>query len=278
MRTPALWLAALFGAACGRNYPVASPEERLRELDSSASAEALPTVELDLLVWNIKKMQLDGWPADFSSLNAEAELILIQEAYDTALMRDGLRGRSDMHWQMGISFFYRKKDRTATGVATGAVAAATDTKVLHAPKREPFVPTPKAIMLSRYALSDREDALLVINIHAINFRSAKHLRAHLHTVAAAIESHEGPVIFAGDFNTHHRPRLEVLEAFALQHGLRPAFPNWADGKPVEDGRMRHLRWPLDHVYLRGVSVVDKRVRSEIRGSDHVPLQVRLRVD
>jgi len=264
------------GLACGRNYPVAKPGERLRELPGTAVVAALPTQGLRVLVWNVKKSQMPSWSIDFERLAGAADLVLLQEAHDHERFRGGIGTRVDMHWQMGISFFFAKQNSAATGVATGATARADTATVVHAPKREPVVPTPKATLLTTYPLEGRADALLVVNIHAINFRRAKHLREHLETASAAITRHNGSVIFAGDFNTHHRPRMAVVEQFASDHGLHPVFPNWVEGagkKPVVDGRMRHLKLPLDHVYVRGLRATCARVRPEVAGSDHKPLEV-----
>ena len=268
------------GSACGHRFPSPPPDQRVRALTSPAVSRALPARGLHLLVWNIKKTQRPSWQRDFERLSESADLVLLQEAYDHPPFRAGLASRAELHWQMGISFEYARRDGIATGVATGSIARPRATAVVHAPKREPFVPTPKAAMLQTFAIEGHAQTLLVINLHAINFRRAKHLREHLEAVGDAIAEHEGPVILAGDMNTHHRPRMRVLERFADDHGLHPVFPNWVEGtrrRPVVDGRMRHLRMPLDHVYLRGLEARWARTRPEIAGSDHVPLEVLLRV-
>lgn len=267
---------------CGRSLVAAAPGQRLVTLPGQATAVALPTTTLDLLVWNVHKARAPGWLDDFERIAAGADLVLLQEAYDRPRLRAGIQTRSDMDWQLGVSFRYAKRDHAATGVATGSVAPARRSWVMHAPAREPWSGTPKVALVSLYPLQGRRDGLLVINVHAVNFRRAEHLRDQLHQLSAVIDEHEGPVIMGGDFNTHHRPRLQVLERFASEHGLRPVLPNWGSGtrrrRPVADGRTRFGRWPLDHVYVRDLRATATRVLVDTHGSDHRPLEIQLELD
>ncbi|MEX1364038.1 MAG: endonuclease/exonuclease/phosphatase family protein [Nannocystaceae bacterium] len=267
---------------CGRRLVAAAPGQRLVTLPGHATAAALPVTTLDLLVWNVHKTRASDWLDDFERLAAAADLVLLQEAYDRPLLRAGIHTRPDMDWQLGVSFRYARRDHAATGVATGSVAPARRSWVMYAPAREPWSGTPKLALVSTFPLHGRRDALLVINVHAINFRRAKHLGDQLRQLSAAIDEHEGPVIMAGDFNTHHRPRLQVLERFASEHGLRAVLPNWGRGtrrrRPVADGRTRFGRWPLDHVYVRGLHATATRVSVDTEGSDHRPLEIQLELD
>ena len=259
----------------------ARPDDRLRVL-SEVERQALPAQAIDVLVWNIKKTQEPGWSREYSELARGKELVILQEAWDAPSMRSALN-LDDRAWVMGVSFVYERRDHTATGVATGSTATPQTARVRHAPTREPLVRTPKAALLTTYALEGQPEPLLVVNLHAINFRTAPHLRQQLQPLERAIETHRGPVLLAGDFNTHHRPRFEVMEAMVDRLGLQTAFPNWTDPDRarrrdlVRDGRLRSGRWPLDHVFVRGLEVVEARVHGDRAGSDHTPLTLRVRV-
>ena len=67
---------------------------------------------------------------------------------------------------------------------------------------EPWLGTPKATSITEYPLQDREDRLLTINLHAVNFAlGLEDFQAQLHALTDVLASHQGPVILAGDLNT-----------------------------------------------------------------------------
>lgn len=276
------FVSAALIAGCTRM--VAAPEgERLVELHPApADARSLPH-EFDVVVWNIHKGQKNAWARELERLDRAAELLVLQEGYRSEIFDEMVEGTNDQWW-MGVSFHYvRKREHTkvATGVVTVAPVESKTAVVRHSPTREPLFSTPKAALLSEYALEGSDHTLLVINVHAINFRPAEHLSRQLAQLRAPIEAHVGPVILAGDFNTHHRPRLEALEELAGSLGLTAVFPNWRDDprgnrRPVKDGRTRHLRWPLDHVYVRGLEVSEAKIHADSQGSDHKPLSFHVR--
>lgn len=87
--------------------------------------------------------------------------------------------------------------------------------------------------------------MLVVNSHIINFVSLQKFWVHLHQVFDSLKSHVGPILLAGDFNTWHNKRL------------------------------RHLFKHLDHVYCRGLVVLDAQVHTNINSSDHYPISLSL---
>lgn len=234
-------------------------------------ADALPTDALDVVVFNVAKGRGRRLHVALAELLPSAELVLLQEVVVPEML-EPLRAEGHS-WLMARTFsFTARADEPSTGVATGSTARALSgrTAITHA--GEPLVGTPKATLLSAYALRDRDDALLVVNLHGINFRPAPFLQRQLDALAPAIAGHHGPVILAGDFNTHHRRRAEALERFTASLGLRAVFADAND-----DGRRRHLGRPLDHVFVRGLDVERAEVVRAPDASDHRPLRVRLRV-
>jgi endonuclease/exonuclease/phosphatase family metal-dependent hydrolase len=101
-------------------------------------------------------------------------------------------------------------------------------------------------------------------------------RAQAEALAGIVNdvSDGGPVILTGDFNAAvDSPELEALGSAA---GLRDAFA--AVGLPPGDpGRASCDRWPIDHVRVRGLEVLDCRVVREAGdASDHWPVVATLR--
>ena len=234
-----------------------------------AQAGALRTDALDVVVFNVAKGRGRNFESALAELLPPAELVLLQEVVVPEMV-EPLR-EAGHSWLVARTFsFTARSGEPSTGVATGSTARALTWRNAITTAGEPLTGTPKASLLSAYALRGRDDALLVVNVHGINFRRAPFLARQLDALAPAIAGHDGPVIVAGDFNTHHRARAEVLERFTESLELHPAF----DDGP-KDGRRRHLGHPLDHVFVRGL-VIDRAEVVPLRGaSDHRPLRVRL---
>lgn len=273
----AVVVAGLALASCKSLYPV--PNES-PSLPGRASVDALPT-DFRVLVWNVHKGVDVGFKREFADRAADRDLVLLQEVYEGPAVVDALDERPGMRWEMGASFVYaRRRDRPATGVAIGSVAAPVSAPVVvRAPIREAIIGTPKAALLVEYPLRGSDEHLLVVDVHAINFRRAPHLADQLEPLVQRIAAHSGPVILAGDFNTHHAPRMCVLHRLVGRLGLRSAFDNpsraWRRRSP-DDSRTTHRGWPLDHLFVRGLTIRGAQVDGSAHGSDHQPLLVRLR--
>lgn len=246
-------------------------------LPAGHPAAALPRHGIDLLVWNVKKAQRAAWRPEFEALAPGKELVLLQEVYLAPRMTEPLAARSELQWLMGPSFvFSRRAGEPVTGVAVGSAAAAIRHEGFVTIHTEPFAGTPKAAFAATYELEGLAEPLLVVCVHGINYRRAHALVAQLDALEPMIAAHRGPVIFAGDLNTHHRPRMAAVEAFAARLQLESVFDNEAKrGRAVRDGRTRFGAWPIDHVFVRGLVVEEVRVVEASRGSDHKPLILRV---
>ena len=234
-------------------------------------ATALPADAIDLVVFNAAKGRGRHFEDAMAELLHDAELALLQEVVVPDM--DAALDDAELSWVVARSFsFTARRGEPATGVATGSTARAQAVRSSITANTEPFARTPKAALLSTYALEGTSQRLLVVNVHCINFRRAAFLAAQLDALAPAVAGHSGPVIVAGDFNTHHRRRVEVVERFIEALGLRPAFADEAD-----DDRTRVLGRPLDHVFVRGLVVERAEVVHVLGASDHRPLRVQLRL-
>ena len=101
--------------------------------------------------------------------------------------------------------------------------------------------TPKATSVTLYPLADRQEKLLAINLHAINFTfGVSDYQNQLAALTTLIAEHEGPVIFGGDLNTWSPGRQQVLQHFASEMALAAAQLD-------PDHRLTEARQPLDHL-------------------------------
>lgn len=225
------------------------------------SGRGLDSAGFTLINWNIKKGSIANWDADLISLSADADLVLIQEA--TRQMSAPRFVEGDEHWS--FSEGYSSGD-LVSGVATiSSVQPMEQCRLLAV---EPWLRTPKATMVTRFAIADSTDTLLVINTHMVNFTLGHGaFREQLADVERLLLNHSGPVVFSGDFNTWRPARYEILQQMAARFDLTPiAFD--------DDNRTRFFGSTVDHIFVGGLAV-QEATTVEVETSDHNPMAVRL---
>ncbi len=264
MKTPAirhvcpLLLAAVLGA--GNAWAERACAGRLGQTPANAALGS----ELSLLSWNIQKTDNDGWQADLQALAAGSQLVFIQEALLEADIPALLPAMPDQSFAPG----YRTENRT-TGVMT--LGSALPSLHCQFAAMEPWLGTPKAAVATEYALAGREDRLLAINLHAVNFSfGVASLEAQLRELTALLAEHVGPAIVAGDLNTWSDSRQQLVDRLLGEQGLEPV-------SFAPDQRSRPFGRALDHVYLRGLRA-EAAEAVPVDSSDHNPLRVRLALE
>ncbi len=125
---------------------------------------------------------------------------------------------------------------------------------------EPIVKTPKTTMLSVVPL-DNGKKILFANIHGINKGNNKKFFDQIDKVIESIKSHDGPAIFAGDFNTNKKEKMPYLLAKGKEVGL--------DIIEYKDDKRKNK---LDWILVRGCKVLSSTINYEITSSDHNALE------
>ncbi|MCS6838665.1 MAG: endonuclease/exonuclease/phosphatase family protein [Bdellovibrionaceae bacterium] len=218
--------------------------------------------ELSVLVWNVYKGKLKNqWREEFSRINREMDLTLIQEAMVDSYVDEVLRSQTHQGWNFSRSF---EMSEGPTGVATGSRAHAEQWETLVSPDLEPILNTPKVSQASWYSI-EGEQTLLVINSHIINFVRTQRFKRHIQSIIPVIKSHVGPVIWAGDFNTWSDKRMRYLLRVMSELGFRQVTFD-------EDERVV----ALDHIFVRDCNIVSARIAHDYYSSDHKPLVARLK--
>lgn len=213
-------------------------------------------------IWNWQKSKQKPWGEEFKKAAAATDLFLAQEVRRSPQVLE-IMEQTPYHWSGAVSFLSRHN--SPTGVATECVARPLKI-AFKAGEREPFLRVPKMMLGSLIPL-DRERALLVINIHAINFRGLKPFASNLQRAAELLLNYSGPVLLGGDFNAWSLKRRRLLHQMARAAGLTEV--------PFEpDTRTRCLGRPVDYLFVRGLRVKAAGVRVT-RGSDHNMLFARV---
>lgn len=249
------------------NYPI-PPLNQSELFFNQITPTTLPQ-EFQILVWNTLKGERVDWKKDFINLSENRDLLLLQEGYLDQKMRQTFLDLKDYQFYFGISFLYGNLNNLPTGTVLASKMLPTHQGILRTKDVEPFIKTPKTVTYATFQAETGQE-VLVINIHGINFANHDCFVRHIQLVTKVIDRHQGPVIFAGDFNTRTPTRMKYLIQEMASRGLSQVqFQN--------DRRLTILGNPLDHVFIRGMTVKNAQVRMDIDSSDHKPLLLTLKL-
>lgn len=247
-----------------RVFPV-DDEEAIQNLGAPGT-QPLPS-PFRLSVWNLYKGHGGlAFRRDLSVLLQRSDLLLAQEALlDQRLKEVLLQTRSCATHAAA----YMRSDRLRDGVMSVCGAAVADQpRRWLSDRREPLFRTPKAALLTEYPLEGRSTPLRVLNLHASLFRTPQQARHEVRVWVGRAARSDGPLIVAGDFNTFSRAHFLGVSRELSRFGLRHV--------PVEP-EPRSRRNALDQVFLRGLRTNGARAVTEVRSSDHFPLECEVRV-
>lgn len=226
--------------------------------------ETLPA-NFHLFLWNIKKAEAkEKWALDFTALAQKSDVILIQEAMMDDYMPTVVQRQKGFCWSFATSFF--GKDNVATGVMSGSAIIPRSIRFLRSPGREPIINTPKMSLITEYTLAHSRENLLVVNIHGLNFVTDRRNREQIEHVATQLRLHQGPIIFAGDFNSWNKDRLLHLDQILGPLGMKKQ-PLLQDERGLK----------LDHIYVRDLEVTTATLHTDIESSDHKPITAEFRL-
>ena len=225
---------------------------------------ALDPKAIRIVTWNIHKEENAGWDEDLAKFVKDNDIVLLQEV----TLRDSLRRiveHENLSWVLASSFRYHTSD---VGVLTASrvspIASCTQRIV------EPLIRLPKSAIITWLPLANSTQTLAVVNVHAVNFSLfMKSYQEQFAGLADALANHDGPIIFAGDFNTWREARMQAVYETAKKLGL-DEIPYATDERTLFFGR------ELDHIMVRGLDVIGSTAIS-VSSSDHNPVAATLRV-
>lgn len=217
--------------------------------------------------WNVHKFDNQQTFDSMQKISQTADVLLVQESMmNPPSDRFFNRVMNGFETLGAISFF--TEDSSGTGVSTSSRVAAHFALPIRSREVEPVLKTPKMILIQEYKLIDREDTLAVANIHGLNFVPNWKFGVQLDQLAEALADHKGPIVLAGDFNTHNIEKAQLLRRLSQRLGLEYV---WMQNNP--GGRVQ-----LDHMFVRGLKPKVARVLTELKSSDHFPLWAELRFE
>ena len=235
-----------------------------REMVTSKVGNLPSDRELNVVSWNIHRNTNTGWEADLARFAKASDLVILQEATLTAALREQFAQASRV-WTHADAWAF---DGINSGVLTAAAAPPRTACVQRA--AEPLITLPKSALIAWYRIDGRPEPLAVANVHAVNFTfDLTVYQRQIENVIDVLESHKGPIILAGDFNTWSPLRVKVLEDAAARIGL-------AEAKPRRGERSKFMGMLVDYIFVRGLDVEDVWVET-VTTSDHLPIRAKLRL-
>jgi endonuclease/exonuclease/phosphatase (EEP) superfamily protein YafD len=214
-----------------------------------------------LVSWNIHKQADAGWQEDLRAFVARSDVVLLQEA----VLDDPIRRALDdegLAFTMASSFGFAGYDIGVLTASRVRPLAACTLRIF-----EPLLGIPKSTVITWFALAGADQTLAVANVHAINFApTLEGYVAQLDAIGDALASQRGPLVVAGDLNTWSAARADAVRALVRRLGLTEVALH---------ARTRFLGREVDHVYVRGLAVVEASALG-VTSSDHNPVFATLR--
>jgi endonuclease/exonuclease/phosphatase (EEP) superfamily protein YafD len=211
------------------------------------------------LTWNAHKLDDVNFLPDLGDLSRDVDIILIQEGMHSENYAKDLINTLNFNFTFYKSFC--NSDQQATGVMTLSRYNLQDTHNLVSPDTEPILNTPKVSGYAKINVAGIGD-VHIINTHGLNFNFGIKFKNQIDQISEFISQLHGPVIWAGDFNTWIGFRANYLNKKAKELGLSHIKP--------ENEKRRFLK--LDHIYTRGLNLVEAELLSNYKSSDHWPIK------
>lgn len=210
-----------------------------------------------LLIWNLHKGQDAGWQQALARLADGKDFLLLQEVLNTQQLAEQYSAQFPTALY-AIAFAYLQQQ---SGVEI--LSKFTPHFYCAGAKSEPWIRIPKVGAAMSLPLADGK-SLLLVNVHLINFEmNPTNYGKQLRTLMQLISQHQGPIIFAGDFNSWSGYRMSRIQALIAEYGLQEV-------RFQQDHRLRFLGNPLDHIFVRGLNVLNATTEPT-ESSDHAPL-------
>jgi len=155
------------------------------------------------------------------------------------------------------------------GVLTASKIESTRAKAYLSEGRESLFGPHKSLLLSDYTFDD-SSSLLILNVHAINFRENQRYSKELERFLNLLKEHKGPMILAGDFNSWNEKRMKKLQKIAERLSLTAV--SFKETSKVKS----FMGKTLDFIFYRELELIEAVVLDDHKLSDHNPLFVRFK--
>lgn len=239
------------------------PGSMIRAVRESEKEEVLPH-EFGLLCWNVHKQNLRV------PFNTYFKELLHRYPIDLVALQEVKINPSHTGYFQNFHFSFAPNIKFLGhmyGVLNGSHVLEKETFSLLSAHQESMIRTHKSAIFSLYPLANAK-TLLLVNLHAINFRTTKVYHKEIETIFEKIRHHQGAMIVTGDFNSWNIKRMDILLHRTGVLGLKNI--------DMEHGHLikSFMKHRLDHIFYRGLRLKESHVIDVERVSDHNALYAR----
>lgn len=237
----------------------------LHHRSCAVKCESFVPEVFSLLCWNVHKNNTKNaaMKSYFESIEKDCDFLLLQEANfrdDSAFTLPNLAFDAAANLEVRKTFY---------GVLTASKVESKKAEAFLSQGKESLFGPHKSLLLSSYFFEDNTE-LLILNVHALNFRESKSYQRELEGFLQLLKTHKGPMIVAGDFNTWSKTRRQKLEELIVEIGL-VAVP-----LDHEDAVKHFFGKHLDFILYRGLLLESFSCQDLPELSDHNPLFARFK--
>ncbi len=232
------------------------------QLSFSSLLQLRNSPDFSLITWNAHKLADKNFMPDLLQLSRDADVVIIQEAMHNSELEATFKGGFEFSFSFYKSFC--TSDKQATGVMNASRYLLQNNLNLPSPDLEPVTNTPKVSGYSAIKIPEI-GVVHIINTHGLNFDIGAKFDNQIVKLAEFIEKLQGPVIWAGDFNTWSSARLKFLDKKTRALGMTHLLP-----------KIDNRSQKLDHVFVKGLEVIDVQILENIKSSDHLPMKALFR--
>jgi endonuclease/exonuclease/phosphatase family metal-dependent hydrolase len=264
-------LYVLLLPACRPIYNFSKPDKPIYT-GSYADAKYVFNEEIKVITWNVKfSEEIDEALADLNNVEKlkEADIILLQEMNEEGV--DKIAKSLECNY-----VYYPASIHTHHGKNFGNAILTkmqiSDSQKIVLPHQNPKNGQKRIAVRATIVINDYK--VLVYSVHTETFwLSSKQRGVQLDYLVNNTGNESKYVIIGGDFNTMTPKSIVNLEKrfgrFGLERALKSADPT------VEIGI---LRFKMDHIFARNMTVLETGVWSETKASDHSPFWAVLSFD
>jgi len=239
------------------------PEGMIRSRPATEKEQVLPA-EFGLLCWNVHKQNLRF------RFNTYFEELIERYGVDLVALQEVKINPKKQHFFDDFYFSFAPNIKFfdySYGVLNGSRIQEKETFSLLSAHSESVIQTHKSTIFSYFRLCNG-DTLLLVNLHAINFRATKIYNKEVEMIFERVRHHRGAMIIAGDFNSWNRKRMNVVVKLMDDLHLQSVELD-------HDHLIRSFRkHKLDHIFYRGLKLKESYVIDVERFSDHNALYAR----
>jgi endonuclease/exonuclease/phosphatase (EEP) superfamily protein YafD len=240
---------------------------KLHHRSCQLSCEKFVPETFGILCWNVHKNnnKNTAFQPYLEKLESKCDFFVLQEA----------NFRDDKHFTLPHFAFDAAANlefrNTFYGVLTASKVESINAQAYLSEGKESLIGPHKSLLVSLYPFEDGS-TLLILNVHAINFRENQHLNKELERFLALLENYEGAMIVAGDFNTWNKKRMAKLHELRANLGLQ--MVPFQESNEVKSFMGNHL----DFIFYRGLELVAFSGDKKHGLSDHHPLLAQFKKD